>query len=189
MERINEWLKQLAQNNGSDLYLSTGAPPCAKFNGKLQPLSADILKPGEIKAIAYDLMDASQRADFERDLEINIATPLSGYGRFRINAFVQRNEVNLVARYIVADIPSWQSLGLPDTMLDVVMRKRGLVLFVAATGSGKSTSLAAMLDYRNTHSSGHIITVEDPIEFTHKHKKAFSISVRLESIQGVGKLL
>ncbi len=134
-------------------------------------------------------MDASQRADFERDLEINIATPLSGYGRFRINAFVQRNEVNLVARYIVADIPSWQSLGLPDTMLDVVMRKRGLVLFVAATGSGKSTSLAAMLDYRNTNSSGHIVTVEDPIEFTHKHKKAFSISVRLESIQGVGKLL
>ena len=172
MERINEWLKQLAQNNGSDLYLSTGAPPCDKFNGKLQPLSADILKPGEIKAIAYDLMDASQRADFERDLEINIATPLSGYGRFRINAFVQRNEVNLVARYIVADIPSWQSLGLPDTMLDVVMRKRGLVLFVGATGSGKSTSLAAMLDYRNTHSSGHIITVEDPIEFTHKHKKS-----------------
>lgn len=172
MERISEWLKQLAQNNGSDLYLSTGAPPCAKFNGKLQPLSGDILKPGEIKAIAYDLMDASQRSDFERDLEINIATSLSGYGRFRINVFVQRNEVSLVARYIVADIPSWQSLGLPDTMLDVVMRKRGLVLFVGATGSGKSTSLAAMLDYRNTHSSGHIITVEDPIEFTHKHKKS-----------------
>tara|TARA_R110000823_G_scaffold119998_6_gene244321 strand:- start:16909 stop:18030 length:1122 start_codon:yes stop_codon:yes gene_type:complete len=170
--RIVEWLKILSAENGSDLFLSTGAPPCAKFQGELKPIASEILRPGEIKEIAYEIMDEAQRAEFEKELEMNLATSVSGYGRFRINIFVQRNEVGIVARNIVADIPSWQDLGLPPTLTEVVMRKRGLMLFVGATGSGKSTSLAALIDYRNRNSSGHIVTIEDPVEFVHSHKKS-----------------
>ncbi|MBN7798260.1 PilT/PilU family type 4a pilus ATPase [Parahaliea mediterranea] len=172
MQRITEWLKFLATKGGSDLYLSTGAPPCAKFEGTLRPIGSEILKPGEIKEIAYALMDATQRQEFEQELEMNLATSISGFGRFRINIFVQRNEVAIVARNIVADIPSWETLRLPPILPEVVMRKRGLVLFVGATGSGKSTSLAALVDYRNSNSSGHIVTIEDPVEYVHKHKKS-----------------
>jgi twitching motility protein PilU len=170
--RITEWLKILSAEGGSDLYLSTGAPPCAKFQGQLKPISSEILQPGEIKDIAYEIMDPTQQAAFELDLEMNLAISLSGYGRFRINIFLQRNEVGIVARNIVADIPYWQDLRLPPVLTDVVMRKRGLLLFVGATGSGKSTSLAALIDYRNSNSSGHIVTIEDPVEFVHNHKKS-----------------
>ncbi len=168
--RINEWLKMLASENGSDLYLSTGAPPCAKFEGQLKPIDSEVLKPGEIKEIAYEVMDPTQQAEFEQELEMNLATSIPGYGRFRVNIFVQRNEVGIVARNIVADIPNWQDLGLPPILTEVVMRKRGLMLFVGATGSGKSTSLAALIDYRNSNSSGHIVTIEDPVEYVHSHK-------------------
>ncbi|MGB0187942.1 MAG: PilT/PilU family type 4a pilus ATPase [Aequoribacter sp.] len=171
MSRIQEWLKTLARDKGSDLYLSTGAPPCAKFQGKLKPIANEVLKPGEIREIAYELMDDTQIADFERELEMNLATSISGYGRFRVNIFIQRSEVSIVARNIVAEIPNWQDLRLPEIMLDVIMRKRGLVLFVGGTGSGKSTSLAALIDYRNSNSNGHIVTVEDPVEYVHRHKK------------------
>jgi len=170
--RITEWLKILASEGGSDLYLSTGAPPCAKFSGTLKPISSEILQPGEIKQIAYEIMDSTQQAEFENDLEMNLAISVSGYGRFRINIFVQRNEVGIVARNIVAEIPNWQDLRLPPILTEVVMRKRGLVLFVGATGSGKSTSLAALIDYRNSNSSGHIVTIEDPVEYVHSHKKS-----------------
>ena len=170
--RIAEWLKILASEGGSDLYLSTGAPPCAKFQGQLKPIASDIMQPGEIKEIAYEIMDSTQQAEFEQELEMNLATSISGYGRFRVNIFVQRNEVGIVARNIVAEIPSWQSLRLPPILTDVMMRKRGLVLFVGATGSGKSTSLAALIDYRNSNSSGHIVTIEDPVEYVHNHKKS-----------------
>ena len=170
--RITEWLKTLATKGGSDLYLTTGAPPCAKFEGQLKPIGSDILKPGEVKEIAYEVMDSTQQADFEQELEMNLATSISGFGRFRINIFMQRNEVSLVARNIVAEIPNWEDLLLPPILTDIVMRKRGLMLFVGATGSGKSTSLAALIDYRNTNSSGHIITIEDPVEYVHKHKKS-----------------
>ncbi len=170
--RITEWLKILSSEGGSDLYLSTGAPPCAKFQGQLKPIASEIMQPGEIKEIAYELMDATQRAEFEQELEMNLATSISGYGRFRVNIFVQRNEVGIVARNIVAEIPSWQDLRLPPILTEVMMRKRGLVLFVGATGSGKSTSLAALIDYRNTNSSGHIVTIEDPVEYVHTHKKS-----------------
>jgi twitching motility protein PilU len=170
--RISEWLKILSTEGGSDLYLSTGAPPCAKFQGQLKPIASEIMQPGEIREIAYELMDATQRADFEQELEMNLATSISGYGRFRVNIFVQRNEVGIVARNIVADIPNWQDLRLPPILTEVMMRKRGLVLFVGATGSGKSTSLAALIDYRNSNSSGHIVTIEDPIEYVHTHKKS-----------------
>ena len=170
--RITEWLKILASENGSDLYLSTGAPPCAKFQGSLKPIYSEIMKPGEIKEIAYELMDATQQEEFEQELEMNLATSIPGFGRFRVNIFMQRNEVGIVARNIVADIPNWQDLRLPPVLPEVIMRKRGLVLFVGGTGSGKSTSLAALIDYRNSNSSGHIVTIEDPVEYVHTHKKS-----------------
>jgi twitching motility protein PilU len=170
--RIHQWLKTLATKGGSDLYLSTGAPPCAKFQGELKPIDSEIMKPGDIKVIAYEIMDATQTAEFEQELEMNLALSISGFGRFRVNIFLQRNEVAIVARNIVADIPHWQDLRLPEVLTDVVMRKRGLVLFVGATGSGKSTSLAALIDYRNSNSSGHIVTIEDPVEYVHNHKKS-----------------
>lgn len=170
--RITEWLEILAKKDGSDLYLSTGAPPCAKFQGKLKPVGPNVMVPGEIKEIAYEIMDSTQQAEFERELEMNLALGINGVGRFRINIFIQRNEVGIVARNIVTTIPNWQDLNLPKVLLDVVMEKRGLLLFIGGTGSGKSTSLAALIDYRNSNSGGHIITIEDPVEYVHKHKKS-----------------
>ncbi|MCU1742113.1 MULTISPECIES: PilT/PilU family type 4a pilus ATPase [Pseudomonas] len=169
---IHALLKTLAAQDGSDLYLSTGAPPCAKFNGVLKPLGTDSLKLGEVAAIADGIMDAEQRLQFERELEMNLAMSLPGVGRFRINIFKQRNEVSIVARNIKLEIPRFEDLKLPPILLETIMEKRGLVLFVGATGSGKSTSLAALIDYRNRHSSGHIITIEDPVEYIHRHKKS-----------------
>ncbi|HOY23197.1 MAG TPA: PilT/PilU family type 4a pilus ATPase [Cellvibrio sp.] len=169
---IDQYLNILAKKDGSDLYLSTGAPPCAKFQGALKPLSQDIYKAGEIEAIANEIMDEEQRAIFKHELEMNLAISIHGVGRFRINIFKQRNETSIVARNIKTDIPQFDSLGLPEILKEVVMSKRGLVLFVGGTGSGKSTSLAALIDHRNSTSSGHIITIEDPVEFVHKHKKS-----------------
>jgi len=170
--RIAKWLELLANRGGSDLYLSTGAPPCAKFEGVLRPIDAEVLRPGEIRDIADEIMSEAQKGEFEAQLEMNLALSLRGVGRFRVNIFRQRNEVAIVARNIVAEIPKWQDLGLPQILPEVIMRKRGLVLFVGATGSGKSTSLAALIDYRNSNSSGHIITIEDPVEYIHRHKKS-----------------
>ncbi|WP_462383600.1 PilT/PilU family type 4a pilus ATPase [Pseudomonas sp. Marseille-QA0892] len=169
---IHELLKLLASQDGSDLYLSTGAPPCAKFNGVLRPVGTETLKAGVVAAIADSIMDAEQRAEFERELEMNLALSIHGVGRFRVNIFKQRNEVSIVARNIKLDIPRFEDLKLPQVLLQTVMEKRGLVLFVGATGSGKSTSLAALIDYRNRNSSGHIITIEDPVEYVHRHKKS-----------------
>ena len=169
---IHELLKILAVKDGSDLYLSTGAPPCAKFQGQLKALSKNPLKPGEILAIANSLMDEEQKQEFEHELEMNLAYSIPNTGRFRVNIFKQRNEVSIVARNIKMDIPRFDDLGLPQVLKEVIMSKHGLVLFVGATGSGKSTSLAALIDHRNTNSAGHIITVEDPIEFVHRHKKS-----------------
>ncbi|MFL9811761.1 PilT/PilU family type 4a pilus ATPase [Stutzerimonas sp. VN223-3] len=169
---IKPLLKTLAAQDGSDLFLSTGAPPCAKFNGVLKALSAEPLKPGDIATIADAIMDAEQRAEFERELEMNLAISVPGVGRFRINIFKQRNEVSIVARNIKLDIPVFEDLKLPKVLLDVIMEKRGLVLFVGGTGSGKSTSLAALIDHRNRNSGGHIITIEDPVEYVHRHKKS-----------------
>ena len=170
-EKINAYLTTLAKNDGSDLYLSTGAPPCAKFQGSLKPLAKESLAPGDVKAMAYAVMDAEQTADFEENLEMNLAISLPGVARFRINIFRQRNEISIVARNIQAEIPSFESLGLPPQLKEVIMTKRGLVLFIGGTGSGKSTSLAALIDHRNSSAGGHIITIEDPIEYVHKHKK------------------
>jgi len=169
---IKPLLKTLAAQDGSDLFLSTGAPPCAKFNGVLKALAVEPLKPGDIATIAESVMDAEQRAEFERELEMNLAMSIPGVGRFRINIFKQRNEVSIVARNIKLDIPNFDDLKLPQVLLDVIMEKRGLVLFVGGTGSGKSTSLAALIDHRNRNSGGHIITIEDPVEYVHRHKKS-----------------
>jgi len=169
---FDEMLTILAKNDGSDLYLSTGAPPCAKFHGKLKPIESTPLRPGAIKEIAYSIMDEEQRHDFEKDLEMNLAYTIAGIGRFRVNIFKQRNEISIVARNIVTEIPTADSLGLPQILKEVIMSKRGLILFVGGTGSGKSTSLAALIDHRNSNSGGHIITIEDPVEFIHRHKKS-----------------
>lgn len=169
---LTAMLKILASQDGSDLYLATGAPPCAKFNGVLKPLSAEPLKPGMVTEIAQSIMDAAQREEFNRELEMNLAISIPNVGRFRINIFKQRNEVSIVARNIKMEIPTFEDLKLPEVLLKTIMEKRGLVLFVGGTGSGKSTSLAALIDYRNRNSGGHIITIEDPIEYVHRHKKS-----------------
>ncbi|MDD0843497.1 PilT/PilU family type 4a pilus ATPase [Pseudomonas sp. Gutcm_11s] len=169
---LTQMLKILASQDGSDLYLSTGAPPCAKFNGVLKPLSQEPLKPGDVAAIAAGVMDELQRADFDKELEMNLAISVPNVGRFRINIFKQRNEVSIVARNIKMEIPKFEDLKLPEVLLKTIMEKRGLVLFVGGTGSGKSTSLAALIDYRNRNSGGHIITIEDPVEYVHRHKKS-----------------
>jgi len=168
---FDDYLKILAKHDGSDLYLSTGAPPCAKFHGALKPIDRSPMAPGTIKDIAYTIMDDEQIAEFEQELEMNLAYSIRNVGRFRINIFRQRNEISIVARNIVTEIPNADDLGLPPILKDVVMAKRGLVLFVGATGSGKSTSLAALIDHRNSNSAGHIITIEDPVEYIHRHKK------------------
>ncbi|GAA5316810.1 MAG: type IVa pilus ATPase TapW [Candidatus Pelagadaptatus aseana] len=169
--KIEEYLKVLAINDGSDLYLSTGAPPCAKFQGVLKPLAKDPLGPGMISQIANDIMDVEQKEEFEHELEMNLAISIPQVGRFRINIFKQRNEVSIVARNINTEIPKFEDLKLPPVLKEVINSKRGLILFVGGTGSGKSTSLAALIDHRNSTSGGHIITIEDPVEYVHKHKK------------------
>ncbi len=170
--QFRDYLKILAFKDGSDLYLSTGAPPSAKFHGVLKILAKEALQPGQVKSIAYQVMDQEQIHAFERKPEMNLALSESGVGRFRVNIFKQRNEVAMVVRNIKTIIPNADDLGLPVVLKDVIMEKRGLVLFVGGTGSGKSTSLASLIDHRNRNSSGHIITIEDPIEFVHPHRRS-----------------
>lgn len=169
---IDQYLNILAKKDGSDLYLSTGAPPCAKFQGVLKPLDQTPYKSGDIERIADEIMDSEQREIFQKELEMNLAISIAGVGRFRINIFKQRNEVAIVARNINTQIPRFEDLRLPEVLKDLVMYKRGLILFVGGTGSGKSTSLAALIDHRNSTTGGHIITIEDPVEYVHKHKKS-----------------
>lgn len=167
---FKDYLAILSTKDGSDLYLSAGAPPSAKFHGSLKPLQSQELTPEEIEAIAYSIMTEDQRKEFDKCHEMNLAISMSKIGRFRVNIFKQRNAISIVARNIKTDIPKFEDLGLPETLLNVISAKRGLILFVGATGSGKSTSLASLIDYRNTNSTGHIVTIEDPIEFIHQHK-------------------
>jgi len=170
--QFKEYLEILAKNDGSDLYLLSNAPPCAKFQGKLTALTKTPLAIDEPKKIAYQIMNEQQIAEFEKKPEMNLALSEKGIGRFRVNIYKQRNHIGLVVRNIKTEIPNVQDLGLPDILTKVIMAKHGLVLFVGGTGSGKSTSLAALIDYRNSHCGGHIITIEDPIEFVHSHKKS-----------------
>jgi twitching motility protein PilU len=169
---FKDYLKILVLKDGSDLYLTVDAPPAAKFEGSLKPLENIRLTRERIKEIAYSLMDEEQQKAFEQAPEMNLALSEPGIGRFRVNIFKQRNNLALVIRNIKVDIPNADKLGLPPVLKQSIMEKRGLILFVGGTGSGKSTSLAALIDYRNSHSSGHIITIEDPIEYIHSHKKS-----------------
>ena len=165
-------LRTIVKEDGSDLYFSTGAPPSMKVLGKLTPITDKPYLKGEIKDIAYGIMDEGQITEFEHKPEMNLAISEKNIGRFRVNIFRQRSEVAMVVRLIKTDIPHFRDLGLPEIVPKLVLQKRGLVLFVGGTGSGKSTSLASLIDYRNTHTSGHIITIEDPVEFLHPHKKS-----------------
>lgn len=170
--QFKDYLKILAMKDGSDLYLTAGAKPSAKFQGALHAIDKMTLTAANVKDIAYEVMSDEQIKEFEHKPEMNLAISETGIGRFRINIFRQRNTLSMVIRNIVADIPSFESLKLPPILQKLVMAKNGLILFVGGTGSGKSTSLASLIDYRNTNSGGHIITIEDPIEFVHSHKKS-----------------
>jgi len=169
---LKDLLKVMIDKDGSDLFLSTGAPPSMKAFGKLVPMTDKVLQSGYTKKIAYSIMNDDQIAEFEKSPEMNLALFEEGIGRFRVNIFQQRNEVGIVARNIKTEIPNFKDLGLPETLTKLMMQKNGLILFVGGTGSGKSTSLASLIDYRNTNSDGHIITIEDPVEFIHPHKKS-----------------
>ncbi len=169
---FKDLLRIMIQKDGSDLFLTTGAPPSMKAFGKLTPMSTQSLPPGAVKQIAYQIMSAEQIKEFEISPEMNLAISDPEIGRFRVNIFKQRGQIAIVARNIKTEIPNWKDLGLPEVLTSLIMQKRGLVLFVGGTGSGKSTSLAALIDHRNTNSDGHIITIEDPVEFVHQHKKS-----------------
>ncbi len=167
---FEECLRILVDKEGSDLYYSTGAPPSAKFYGTLNQISDVPMQPGEIEKIAHSVMNEEQRAYFEQCPDLNMAISREGLGRFRVNIFKQRNEVSMVIRRLGDTLPNYKELGLPPVLPKLIMSKLGLILFVGGTGSGKSTSMAALIDYRNQKSKGHIITIEDPVEFTHPHK-------------------
>jgi len=169
---IGYFLKLMTEKNASDMFLTTGAPVYIKVEGTLHPLGNTGLPPGMVKKIAYSLMDEGQVPQFERDLELNMAFALHDAGRFRINVFKQRGEVGMVIRAIRSVIPTIEELQLPQVLKDIIMAPRGLVLIVGSTGSGKSTTLASMIDHRNRNTSGHILTIEDPIEYLHKHRKS-----------------
>ena len=169
---IADYLKLMVKYEASDLYFTVGAPVSAKIHGILKPLEKTTLPAGRVKALAYELMNEEQIAQYELKPEMNLAHSLAGIGRFRVNVFKQRNQAAMVIRHIKTEIPSAQELGLPPILQKIIMQKRGLVLFIGGTGSGKSTSLAALIDARNSNTAGHIITIEDPIEFIHNHKKS-----------------
>lgn len=167
---INDLLRLMVSRKGSDLFITAEFPPAIKVDGSIAKVSQQPLTPNHTMALARSIMSDRQMAEFERTKECNFAIAPAGVGRFRVSAFIQQGRVGLVLRTIPAEIPTIDKLGLPPILKDVAMTKRGLCIFVGATGSGKSTSLAALVDWRNEHSYGHIITVEDPIEFVHPHK-------------------
>jgi twitching motility protein PilU len=167
---MHKLLTVMHQQGGSDLFIASDFPPSMKYQGAMKPLSNQRLSGEVTRALALALMNERQRAEFEAEMECNFAISLPGVCRFRVNVFVQQQCVGMVVRTIASEIPSFDKLDLPEVLKDVVMTKRGLVLVVGGTGSGKSTTLAAMIDYRNSNSAGHIITVEDPVEYVHKNK-------------------
>tara|TARA_A100001037_G_scaffold299990_1_gene326670 strand:- start:261 stop:1427 length:1167 start_codon:yes stop_codon:yes gene_type:complete len=163
-------LKLMLQKNASDLFITVSFPPAMKIDGKMTPVSKQALTPENAKAMTYAIMNDRQLKEFEATKECNFAVSPPGIGRFRCNAFVQQGHPGLVMRTITTEIPTIEQLQLPEVLKDVVMTKNGLVIMVGGTGSGKSTSLAAMIDFRNQNSYGHIITIEDPVEYVHPHK-------------------
>ncbi len=172
LPEVFTYLSQLPQNAGSDMFFSVGAPPHIKIEGHSRPVGERVLANGEVKTLAWQLMTPEQVTEFERDLEMNLAISVPELGRFRANIYYQRGEVAMVVRLIKQVIPDVASLGLPPVLDKLAMQDRGLILVVGAAGSGKSTTLASMLDFRNRHRSGHIVCIEDPIEFLHTHQKS-----------------
>jgi len=167
---MHDLLRMMVQKDGSDLFITAGAVPSMKVDGKMTPLSNQSLSPAHTQVLVHSIMNDRQMAEFDASQECNFAISLPGVSRFRVNAFTQRGSVGVVLRVIRTDIPEFAALDLPPILKDIAMTARGLVIFVGATGSGKSTSLAAMVGYRNENSKGHIITIEDPIEFIHDHR-------------------
>jgi twitching motility protein PilU len=169
---ITSFLQLMAQKEGSDLFFTVGAPVSMKLQGETVAVSREVLPAGAVKMLAYALISAEQQKVFEAELELNVAYEIPAVGRFRINIYRQRGEVSMVIRYIKSRIPSIDELGMPPIFKQLIMEPRGLILVVGATGSGKSTTLAAMIDYRNANRTGHILTIEEPIEFVYEHKKS-----------------
>ncbi len=167
---FTSFLKLMAHKKASDLFITAGVPPSMKVHGKLSPITQSPLTPQQSRDLVLNVMTPAQREEFEKSHECNFAIGVSGVGRFRVSCFYQRNQVGMVLRRIETKIPTVEELSLPPVIKTLAMTKRGIILFVGATGTGKSTSLAAMIGYRNMNSSGHIITIEDPIEFVHKHE-------------------
>ncbi len=169
---VHDLLRLMVSRGGSDLFLTADFPPAIKVDGQVSKMSAQPLTAQHTQALARAIMNDRQSSEFEKNKECNFAIAPSGIGRFRCNAFLQQGNIGLVLRLIPQILPTIESMGLPRVLEELAMSKRGLIIFVGATGSGKSTSLAAMLDWRNEHSYGHIVTIEDPIEFVHAHKNS-----------------
>lgn len=172
VENMQGYLQLMVKYNGSDLFLSAGAPATMKIDGISKPVTNQILDSAAVEKLAYSILSSDEIENFHEDLEFNKAISLENSGRFRVNIFRQRGNPAVVIRYIKADIPGITQLGLPTVLEKLVMEQRGLVLITGAAGSGKSTTMASMIDYRNQHKSGHILMIEDPVEFIHSHKKS-----------------
>ena len=170
MMTLNQCLSDMVAHSASDLFITVGMPVSAKINGKLEPLTSIGLSEQDSLDLVHQSMTPAQKESFAKDKECNFAIARDDLGRFRCSAFWQRDQAGMVIRRIVTDIPKAEDLGLPDVLKDIIMAKKGLVLFVGGTGTGKSTSLAALIGHRNLHSHGHILTIEDPIEFVHEHQ-------------------
>jgi twitching motility protein PilU len=166
---MHDLLRMMVSNESSDLFITTGSPPAMKIDGKMKTVSKQSLSPNHTQMLTRSIMNDKQVSEFEENQECNFSIALTGVARFRVNAFVQRGSTGMVLRIINSEIPNFEDLNLPEILRDIAMTKRGLVIFVGGTGSGKSTSLASMVGYRNQQSYGHIITIEDPVEFVHEH--------------------
>ena len=169
---ISAYLQLMVEKDASDLFFSAGAPVNIKLQGESHPIGNKVLSAIDVHDMVWSILNDQQIADFERDLELNLAISVAKLGRFRVNVFRQRGETAMVVRYIKSKIPSIDELGLPEILKKLIMEKQGLILVVGSTGSGKSTTLASMVNYRNEQKPGHILTIEDPIEFVHEHKKS-----------------
>ncbi len=172
MNVVDGWLKQLHEEVGSDLFVTVDAPPCIKVHGKIKPISTDMLTPDKCEEIVFSIMAERQKEEFRNTQECQFAYSLGPDVRYRVSAFMQQGMIGMVCRRIETRIPGFEELGCPDVMSELSLEKRGIVLFVGATGTGKSTSMAAMVGYRNQRMTGHIITIEDPIEYVHQHGKS-----------------
>jgi twitching motility protein PilU len=172
MSAVEDWLLKVHEEKGSDLFVTADAPPCIKVNGKIRPISTEVLLADEVAEIVRGIMNKKQLREFDESLECQFAIALGDDVRFRVSAFYQQGQIGMVCRRIETEIPTFEALGLPELLTDLSLAKRGIILFVGGTGTGKSTSLAAMMGYRNRRMSGHIISIEDPIEYVHFHDKS-----------------